>query len=953
VTLIGRLVKALGALVITAGISGGVPWALLTWIGNPIPRHIPALHTVQWWLSSRFDIHAFLAIVVYLLWAAWAVFVMQLFVQVPGVIADLVRIARHREPVRRDVASGPGGALVRGLIAAFTITLLAPRGVGGQTSARAATGYVVSASARSGVSAPALPGARTESDATHVVAAGESLWDIAAQHLGDPDRWGEIFELNVGRPQPGGGELTDAQLILPGWRLRLPDVSAPQVPKKDVSTRASAAASMSAGTGPENVLSRLTVRIPEIDPAAPQIPLPIDVPTQASGPELGIPASSPGAQHGSKGKRIAPRDRAAVRLPGGGTVPIELAGGVAAAVALARLRTRAKARLRPIETDSVREPRGLDPTVDTLVRAHQATLCAPGRGLFQDDDDFGDDPYADADQLGSAPAAVTDRVDELWSLTEVVGEELSEPVFAASFGDGLGTTAASVDIHFAVRDNIPVPLASISGSGLGLVGDGAADTARSVLLSALAAGGPGTLDQAAQIRTTASLFSALFGPDAPAVDSERLTAFATLADLLDHATAEQAARAAEVAEYGYASAADVRRYAEIWPFHPCLYLAELEAGERHRLDLVARASAAVDTHLVLLGPWAAGTTVEVAADHSISAAGDNAAALSGASAFGIGFEEAREILKRLSLEAVDLQEDEPFTDTAADDGEAAPLRLLDTPYEPVRPQAASVSVSRVRADTGTLAINLMGPFAAEIDGRDVSSTFSPSHRTLLTYLALYRRPIRRADITDALWADDEDDSQKAKAKRKVRFDTRLHQTKKALAAATGRDDDFITSDRSSGLVSLNRALVLTDLACFDDLVAQAVKAADDEARIAHLEAACALYRGPLDESIRGHWLLEHREDRLRRYRDAAGDLARLYGRTDPDRGLATLNTLLEHDLFNEDLYRRIMRGQARLGRSDAVRRTFNLLEVRFEALGMEVDQETRDLLVALTRKRAA
>ena len=114
-----------------------------------------------------------------------------------------------------------------------------------------------------------------------------------------------------------------------------------------------------------------------------------------------------------------------------------------------------------------------------------------------------------------------------------------------------------------------------------------------------------------------------------------------------------------------------------------------------------------------------------------------------------------------------------------------------------------------------------------------------------------------------------------------------------------------------------------------------------------------MFRGPLDESIRGHWLLEHREDRLRRYRDAAGDLARLHGRTDPDRGLATLNTLLEHDLFNEDLYRRIMRGQARLGRSDAVRRTFNLLEVRFEALDMEVDQETRDLLVTLTRKRVA
>ncbi|WP_370340130.1 bacterial transcriptional activator domain-containing protein [Catenulispora sp. MAP5-51] len=134
---------------------------------------------------------------------------------------------------------------------------------------------------------------------------------------------------------------------------------------------------------------------------------------------------------------------------------------------------------------------------------------------------------------------------------------------------------------------------------------------------------------------------------------------------------------------------------------------------------------------------------------------------------------------------------------------------------------------------------------------------------------------------------------------------------------------------------------------------RAAMAGADEEKIAHLEAACALYRGPLDESIRGDWLLEHREDRLRRYRDAAGDLARLVNRTDPDRGLAILNTLLEHDVFNEDLYRRIMRGQARLGRLDATRRTFNLLETRFEAIDMEIDPSTRTLVHVLTRRSAA
>jgi len=62
--------------------------------------------------------------------------------------------------------------------------------------------------------------------------------------------------------------------------------------------------------------------------------------------------------------------------------------------------------------------------------------------------------------------------------------------------------------------------------------------------------------------------------------------------------------------------------------------------------------------------------------------------------------------------------------------------------------------------------------------------------------------------------------------------------------------------------------------------------------------------------------------------------------------------VLEHDLFNEDLHRRIKRGQARLGRLDAARRTFNLLETRFEAIDMEIDPSTRTLVHVLTRRSA-
>jgi nucleoid-associated protein YgaU len=59
-------------------------------------------------------------------------------------------------------------------------------------------------------------------NANHTVESGDTLWDIAERHLGNGQRHNEIFDLNVGIPQPGGGELTDPDLIRPGWVLRLP-----------------------------------------------------------------------------------------------------------------------------------------------------------------------------------------------------------------------------------------------------------------------------------------------------------------------------------------------------------------------------------------------------------------------------------------------------------------------------------------------------------------------------------------------------------------------------------------------------------------------------------------------------------------------------------------------------------------------------------------------------------
>src|SRR5205814_941015 len=83
---------------------------------------------------------------------------------------------------------------------------------------------------------------------TYTVRRGDNLSHIAADWLGDADRWPEIYHLNRGRHFPvQGGSLTNPNLIYPGWVLTLPADARPPAPATPP------AAPPDAGTSPPSV----------------------------------------------------------------------------------------------------------------------------------------------------------------------------------------------------------------------------------------------------------------------------------------------------------------------------------------------------------------------------------------------------------------------------------------------------------------------------------------------------------------------------------------------------------------------------------------------------------------------------------------------------------------------------------------------------------------------------
>jgi DNA-binding SARP family transcriptional activator len=257
--------------------------------------------------------------------------------------------------------------------------------------------------------------------------------------------------------------------------------------------------------------------------------------------------------------------------------------------------------------------------------------------------------------------------------------------------------------------------------------------------------------------------------------------------------------------------------------------------------------------------------------------------------------------------------------------------------------AARSAEEHTVAEDPAVRLRVFGPPALDTGGQPLTSGIRGKAWELLTYLAVHPGGAIRDAILEALYPD-------ADLKHAVMmFHAAIHDIRAALRQATGLVADFI--DRSADRYRLSHELIAVDVQGFRAALSEAARALDDRARSACFQRALDLYQDHLAAEQAYEWIEPEREALRRHAVDAANRLAVMYESSEPEQALAVLERAIEIDPYGEAGYRKLMSLQARLGHADAVRRTYRLLETHLEEIGVDPDEETRQLLWKLTRGR--
>jgi DNA-binding SARP family transcriptional activator len=470
------------------------------------------------------------------------------------------------------------------------------------------------------------------------------------------------------------------------------------------------------------------------------------------------------------------------------------------------------------------------------------------------------------------------------------------------------SSGAGTALSIAARDGDEVLIDLASISGLHLTGAGRDGVCRALLTAFLAAGGP----DAAQVSVADDVYDAVTNRADPFPGLERV---ATLHELLSQAEVELVRRARLFATEDVDDLAAHRRAHpdEVLPAR-LLVVGDVPASQVERF----RAILTVGGRLGLLGVIVgdpAGDFPAVEVDSSgvpLSASPDRLwETLHGTRLYTIGPEQATELLGILADARHDRESPSPVVVTE-------PFDVKPSPAAPIH-------------------VALFGPYRISAEGNELRTGLRSKARELLAFFLLHPEGATLEAAVEALWPEADP------GRGPEWFWSALGNLRTRLRSATGQTDLKVI-DRIGQIYQVDTSLFDVDLWRFQAAVGAAEEASDPKRVADALTRASEEYQGDFLDSAYFEWADAPREDLRRRAVDVAATLAELQiGAGEFEAAVRALERATAIDPYAEDLYRRLMRLQAQLGRIHAVRHTFARLESRLAELDVDPEPATLDL----------
>ncbi|GAA4871124.1 LysM peptidoglycan-binding domain-containing protein [Saccharopolyspora cebuensis] len=202
------------------------------------------------------------------------------------------------------------------------------------------------------------------------------------------------------------------------------------------------------------------------------------------------------------------------------------------------------------------------------------------------------------------------------------------------------------------------------------------------------------------------------------------------------------------------------------------------------------------------------------------------------------------------------------------------------------------------------------------DEQEITGTVQPRQRELLTFLALHPSGVRREEFVEALWGE--------AAVNTNALNTALSRLRRTLSALGRPLDDLVVAEH--GHYRLHPELVEVDYWDFTTALTTRRTATTDDDRFGADDRIIAAYQDSLAAGLDSAWTEPLREHARRAFLDAVAAHARTLHQQHPEHTLGLLEHARDLDPLHEPLYRDIMRLQHDLGLTDAIPRTFTLLQ---------------------------